>query len=367
VFISGKSSMSLDGKKPFQSLLTSEEIDIFYNEHFHDILRKDEMDPASFVFDKMSKIFYPRETGILASIKRKFVLSIFDAFIQVVPYDQMKYTTVMQQIMDNPKNTFLASNHGTFANLATIAREFYRNASPSGHPEKKDKIFTFIAPSLTTQKQWYLISTFSHLLKTFTLNDKSKIEKLKGEVQEVREGFKEEINRHAKKQWNIFGLAPEGTRNALLRNSQGGVDKIYMEKNLNVIATRRFLRSFIENGDALVLQGVNDAGLKMPGKTNPLDHTRNKGRVYTDIEFLSKKDALDIIGSDKFLERIAELTRDKYGNSIGEVVSAEQMKEIKAQLKANPTVIESYPEEDFEDTIIKATVRRLFNAFKYSL
>ncbi|MEI8009521.1 MAG: hypothetical protein WCI00_09545 [bacterium] len=100
----------------------------------------------------MFQIFYPKTSGPLSSIKKKFILSIFDAFIQVVPYNKEKYDMIMCQIIGNTKNNFVASDHGTFANLAIIARELYKYADISGQEEKKDNIYTFLAPSLTTQK-----------------------------------------------------------------------------------------------------------------------------------------------------------------------------------------------------------------------
>ncbi|MEI6673223.1 MAG: hypothetical protein WCL02_08155 [bacterium] len=49
-----------------------------------------------------------------------------------------------------------------------------------------------------------------------------------------------------------------------------------MEKNRNVRATNKLLRTFVEQGDTLILQGMNEAGMKRPDKTNPKDHTWTK-------------------------------------------------------------------------------------------
>ena len=137
-----------------------------------------------------------------------------------------------------------------------------------------------------------------------------------------------------------------------------------MEKNLNIKVTNKFLRSFIEQGDAIILEGMNETAIKRPDKTDPKNHTRNKGKAYVDIEMLSNEEALDVINNNTVLERIAMLTKDKYGNQIGQVVSSEEMKEIKHQMQINPIKIETYPKQDFDDDIIKMTTRGLFTLFK---
>ena len=341
-----------------------EEINRICNDHFHAIHKEDGVNPASFVDDDMFQIFYPKTSGFLASIKKQFILAIFDAFVEVIPYDKQKYDMIMQQIIFNDKNDFLASNHGTFANLAIIARELYKYAHTYGHEEKRDKLYTFLAPSLTTQKQWYILSPISHFLKTFTINPRSQIEGLKCEIQQARNGFKDEVNRHAQKQWNMFVLAPGGTRDVLQRGIHGEVEKIYMEKNLNIKVTNKFLRSFIEQGDTLVLEGMNETAIKRPDKTEPKNHTRTKGKAYVDMELLSKEEALDAINSNTLLERIAMLTKDKHGIQIGQVVSIEEMKEIKDEMKNKHIKTDAYPKQDFDDDIFKMTTRGLFNLFK---
>ena len=137
-----------------------------------------------------------------------------------------------------------------------------------------------------------------------------------------------------------------------------------MEKNLNIKVTNKFLRSFIEQGDAIILEGMNETAIKRPDKTDPKNHTRTKGKAYVDIEMLSNEEALDVINNNTVLERIAMLTKDKYGNQIGQVVSSEEMKEIKHQMQINPIKIETYPKQDFDDDIIKMTTRGLFTLFK---
>ena len=353
-----------DSQEMWKDILSEADINRLYNDHFHNIHREDGVHPSSFVDDNMFQIFYPKTSGTLSSIKKKFILSIFDAFIQVVPYDKEKYDMIMYQIIANDKNNFLEGNHGTFANLAIIAREFYKYAHISGYEEKKDKLYTFLAPSLTTQKLWYMLSPVSHFIKTFTVNPRSQIEGLKYEIQQARNGFKDEVTRHAERQWNTFTLAPGGTRDVLKRGSNGEVEKIYMEKNLNIKVTNKFLRSFIEQGDAIILEGMNETAIKRPDKTDPKNHTRTKGKAYVDIEMLSNEEALDVINNNTVLERIAMLTKDKYGNQIGQVVSSEEMKEIKHQMQINPIKIETYPKQDFDDDIIKMTTRGLFTLFK---
>lgn len=350
--------------EPQKEIRSKAEINRLYNEHFHNIHKEDGVHPSSFVDDDMFQIFYPKTSGPLSSIKKKFILSIFDAFIQVVPYDKKKYDMIMNQIIHNTKNDFVASNHGTFANLAVIARELYRYADISGQEEKKDKLNTFLAPSLTTQKLWYMLTPVSNLIKTFTINPRSQIEGLKYEIQQARNAFKDEVNRHAEKQWNMFVLAPGGTRDVLKRGSNGEVEKIYMEKNLNIKVTNKFLRSFIEQGDTLILEGMNETAIKRPDKTDPKNHTRTKGKAYVDIEMLSNQEALDAITNNTILERIAMLTKDKRGNQIGQVVSSEEMKEIKHEMETNPVKIETYPKQDFDDDSMKMITRELFTLFK---
>jgi hypothetical protein len=111
----------------------------------------------------------------LLGIKEKFVLSIFDAFTKVVPQDQKKYDTIMQQVIENTYNTRKLTNHATFANIPIDIREIYRYAKNLNHKEKIEKIYTFLAPSLTTQTERYLVNMLSNLLKTFTLNKRSQI------------------------------------------------------------------------------------------------------------------------------------------------------------------------------------------------
>jgi len=162
----------------------------------------------------------------------------------------------------------------------------------------------------------------------------------------------------------MFILALGGTRDVLQRGIHGEIEKIYMERNLNVKVSNKFLRSFIEQGDSLVLEGMNETAIKRPDKTDPKNHTRTKGKAFIDTELLSKEDALDAIRSNTVLDRIAMLTKDKNGNQIGQVVNNEEMKQIKHEMNKHPVTIETYPRQDFDDDIIKMTTRGLFNIFK---
>lgn len=180
--------------------LTHEEINRLYNQHFHDIHTEDGRHSSSCIDDDIYQIFYPKSTGVVADLKEKCILSILDAFTQVVPYDQEKYDTSMQQIMNDPKNVFLVTNHATFANIPIAIREFHKYANLPEHQQKMEKLYTILAPSLTTQSQRYLVNTLSNLLKTFTLNSKSQIEGLKKEIKKVRGAFKEEVDARAKQQ-----------------------------------------------------------------------------------------------------------------------------------------------------------------------
>ena len=102
---------------------------------------------------------------------------------------------------------------------------------------------------------------------------------------------------------------------------------------------------------------MNETATKRPDKANPKDHTRTKGNTYVDLEILSSEDALDTIKSNTLLERIAALTKDMYGRQVGQVVSTKEMLEIKDEMKKNPSNIQFYSQQDFDDTIMKATMR----------
>ena len=106
----------------------------------------------------------------------------------------------MQQVIHTPKNTFLATNHATFANIPIVARELHKYANIPNYKEKMEKLYTILAPSLTTQSQRYFANTLTHLLKTFTLNSKSQIVGLKNEIKQVRSAFKEEVESRARQQ-----------------------------------------------------------------------------------------------------------------------------------------------------------------------
>ena len=156
-------------------------------------------------------------------------------------------------------------------------------------------------------------------------------------------------------------LALAGTRDISKRKSYGEIEKIYMEKNHNVRATNKLLQTCVEQGDLLVLQGMNETEMKRPDKTNLRDHTWTKGNTYVDIEALSQEEALDAIKSNTVIDRIAKLTKDKHGRQVGQVVTREEMIDIKHEMKTNPKEIQFYPEQDFEDTIGKAITRAIFH------
>ncbi|MEI6673224.1 MAG: hypothetical protein WCL02_08160 [bacterium] len=80
-----------------------------------------------------------------------------------------------------------------------------------------------------------------------------------------------------------------------------------------------------------------------------------------DTEILSPEDALHAIENNTILEYIAALTRDMYGRQVGQVVSSEEMKKIKYIMETDPKQTQFYPKQDFEDSIMKATVRGLFH------
>ena len=344
-----------------EPILTPEDIHRIYNDHFHNIHAEDGRHTSACIDDDLYQIFYPKSTWVVANITEKCILLILDAFTKVVPYNQEEYERSMQQLISDPKNIFWATNHATFANIPIAIRELHKYSKLPGYKEKMHKLHTILAPSLTTQSQRYFVNTLSHLLKTFTLNSKSQITGLKQEIKKVRSIFKEEVDLRTKQQWNIFMLAPGGTRDLTKRNSYGEIEKIYMEKNYNVWATNKFLLPFIQQGDTLVVEGMNEVAIKRPDKTNPKDHTWTKGNTYVDIELLSSAEAVDTIKNNTLLERIAALTKDAYGRQVGQVVSTAEMTEIKYQMEINPSDIQTFPEQTFDDTLVKEIIRWLFH------
>ena len=146
-----------------------------YNLHFHAIHRADGMNPNSFVHDNMRQIFYPQTPGVF-NIKQIFVKLVFDAFTEVIPYNQQKYDDVMFKIINNPQNIFLNTNHATFLNVPLAARELHRYTRQLHQMERIGYLFTILAPSLTTQSQRHIGNSLSHFLKTFTVNPRSNIE-----------------------------------------------------------------------------------------------------------------------------------------------------------------------------------------------
>ncbi|MEI6774719.1 MAG: hypothetical protein WCL18_08305 [bacterium] len=216
------------------AILTPEHIHRIYNEHFRGIHTEDGRHASSCINDNLYQVFYPQYTGVVANIIEQCILSIIDALTKVVPHNQEKYATSMQHIMNDSKNIFLVTNHATFANIPIAIRELHRYAKLPDHQEKLNKLYTILAPSLTTQSQRHFVNTLSHLLKTFTLNSRSQIAGLKQEIKKVRGAFKEEVDTRASQQGNIFMLASGGTRDVTTRNSYGEIEKMYMEKNHNV-------------------------------------------------------------------------------------------------------------------------------------
>ena len=181
-------------------ILTPEDIHRMYNEHFRNIHTEDGRHESSCINDDLYQIFYPKYTGVVANIIEQCIILILDAFTQVVPYNQEKYDANMQHIMNDPKNIFLVTNHATFANIPIAIREFHKYANLPAHQDKMDKLYTILAPSLTTQSQRHFVNALSHLLKTFTLNSRSQIEGLKQEIKKVRGAFKEEVDNRAKQE-----------------------------------------------------------------------------------------------------------------------------------------------------------------------
>lgn len=160
-------------------------------------------------------------------------------------------------------------------------------------------------------------------------------------------------------------MAPEGTRNAIARDPQTGeASTIYMEKNANVRATEAFLLPFIQNGDMLVLEGMNETATKRPDKTDPKNHTRTKGNTYVDIQDYSTEEAVDILQSHTLLEHISRLVRNKAGKQIGQVVNSDDMKDIKSMLSKQQLDTSTYSPQDFDDTLTKKIIRALFFAVR---
>ena len=127
-------------------------------------------------------------------MKEQAILWILDAFTNVIPYDQEKYDKVLEQIITTPQNTIISTNHASFANVPIAINELYKRENILNNKEKRNKKYTVLAPSATTQSSRNFINSSSHLLKTFTLNPRSQIPGLEKEIKQARKAFKEEMH-----------------------------------------------------------------------------------------------------------------------------------------------------------------------------
>jgi hypothetical protein len=69
-------------------------------------------------------------------------------------------------------------------------------------------------------------------------------------------------------------VAPTGTRDVLEWSQYKDIQSISFADDESIQTTLKVLNNFVQQGNMVILAGVNEAAMKTPGKTHEKNHSR---------------------------------------------------------------------------------------------
>lgn len=364
-----------------KEMLTPEDINRLYNEHRHAIHMKNGYKESSLIDDDVNQMVYPRNPGKMKMLQ-SLILEAIESYTNILPYNREEYEALMQKLFTtlDTKSAIIVTNHATFANIPILITELHKYAKIHNKKGVRDRINTIVGPALLTQSQKRMGQAISNLRKTIPSTKQSEIPVFDEAVQKGQltenplHKIKKEFIKHFTKAWseagNIFLLAPTGTRDILEWSQYKDIQSISFADDESIQTTLKVINNFVQQGNMIILAGVNEAAMKTPGKTHEKNHSRTEWSTHVMLKELTPEMCDQLIKEKKFMQELAGLVRNNYGVSIWQALSASQLKEQEAIAKkklqelADPlhTAYE-FKDYTFVDTIKKKIVRKIFGIF----
>lgn len=371
-----------EDQEALESLMGPEEIHRLYNEHRHNIHIKNWYKLSSLITDDINQMVYPRNPGTMRMLQ-SFILETIEAYTDVLPEDIETYEALMEKLfytLDHA-SAIIITNHATFAGIPIIITELHKYAKIHDRKQVREKINTILGPALLTQSQKKVIQAISTLRKTIPTTKQSEIPAFDAAVENNRlaehphKKIRKEFVKNFISKWdepgNIFLLAPTGTRDVLEWTPYKTIKSISFSDDETVQNTLKAVNHFVQKGNMILLAGVNETAMKVPGATWEKNNSWSKGSTHITLKELTPEACEQLIKDKWFMNELASLVKDNYGNSIGRVLPENQLKEkellVKAQTKELQNSLHTnyeFKDYTFTDTIKKKIIRKLFEITK---
>lgn len=294
---------------------------------------------------------------------------MLNSFTHIIPFDRAKYEAVMESIITLPKDKscLILFNHDNFATMTVFVREIYEHAKNNNINKTIDlqkNIHTVVWPAITTQKQIKSLNGISNVLKTVPARDV--IPEIDEKLDRIRMKFIKQFLELSNVWWQIFLMAPTGTRDVIRRNDNGTLQSIMFQDDEAITQTTKVIKAFAEKWNKIILVGTNGAWLKRPGvkKLKERDNNWTSADVYVDVQEINPQECKSLLEEKKLMDTIASLVKDKDGNSIAKTINSDMFDRYKNEDQELSIQQNNYQNYHFQDTIRKKIVRKLYSLLK---
>ncbi|HMS91308.1 MAG TPA: hypothetical protein PKC87_03755 [Candidatus Absconditabacterales bacterium] len=358
-----------------EGIMSPEEINRLYNEHRHALHIKNGYKKSSLISDDINQMIYPRNPGTMKMFQ-SFILETIEAYTDILPNDREIYESLIKKLfytLDHA-SAIIITNHATFAGIPIIISELHKYAKMYNKKQVREKINTVLGPALLTQSQKKVIQAISTLWKTIPTTKQSEIPAFDLAVENNR--LTEHPHKKIKKEFirnfiskgdepgNIFLIAPTGTRDVLEWTPYKTIKNISFSDDQVIQNTLKAINCFVQKGNMILLAGVNETAMKVPGYAGEKNNSWSKGSTHITLKELTPETYAQLIKDKGLMHELASLIKDNYGNIIGRAVSEDQLKKNETQ---NPRTIDyEFKDYTFTDTIKKKIIRKIFEITKDS-
>ena len=365
-----------------KNILKPEEINRLYNDYRHAIHLKNGYKKSSLIDDDIDQTIYPRNPGKMRMLQ-SIILEALESYTSVLVENKETYEALMEKIFAtlDTQSVIIVTNHATFAGIPILISQLHKYSKIHHKKEARENINTIVGPALLTQSQKKIIQSISTLRKTIPTTNQSDIpafnkaiennQLAENPIQKIRKDFVKNFIKKWTDPGNIFLVAPTGTRDILERSPYKTIQSISYANDETLQHTLKMINYFVQQGNMIILAGVNETSMKIPSKTHEKNNSRSKWSTYITLKELTPETCEQLIKDKIFMNELALLVKDNYGNSIGKALPKDQLKE---QEKIARKKIEDFSDplhEDYEfkdytfvDSIKKKIIRKIFDAIK---
>ena len=341
-----------------------------YHQHYRERSIKNGVQFSQLVKDCINKTYYPIKPWKY-NLKQKSIFEVLNAYTHIVPFDKAKYESIMKSILTIPedKSCLLLFNHDNFATMTAFVKELYDYAKKEKDNleqtiDLQKNVHTIVGPAITTQKQIKSLNGISNVLKTVPARDV--IPEINKKLDGIRLKFIKQFLDLSNVWWQVFLMAPTGTRDVIRRNDDWTLQSIMFQNDDAITQTTKVIKTFAEKWNKIILIGTNGAWLKRPGvkKLKERDNNWTSADVYVDVQELDLQDSVSLIENKKLMDTIASLVKDKEGNSIAKTIDSDMFDMYKHEDQELIIKQNNYQNHHFQDTVRKKIVRKLYSLLK---